>query len=415
MTSLVKTISNKVLADPKGDWQVEGIQWLLDNPFGILGDDMGLGKTYQALASFCIDPKETLILCPSYLQDNWKDEIDCFVPFKLHKYLKIQSYNTVQNLRLRKYTNFIMDEAHYLKSLEAKRTINTYNLLDECKVSSLRLLTGTPIKNRVPEWYSLLRLVHNFLPDSKFFDRYPNDWEFNCRFTRRTQRKIRVPGTKKFRMVNFFEGLQNKSELLTYIKPIMLRRLSKNILNLGEPNFMYNTFNAKGIYDGELKLAFENEARNSTVKRDSAIAKARMTSNYVKGLIEAGKKVVVFSDHPDAADEIYHNLKGNFGLISGSTPVSMRHRTVTDFQLGKLDGIIGTIGAMSTGYTMTKANDIIFNDISWVPEDNSQAIGRLNRIGQDKVVNVHLMVGSTMDKYIAGTVEKKSRVIQETT
>ena len=69
----------KIIADtntePKGDWQVEGVNWLFDNPYGILGDDVGLGKTYQSLIASLYRPMPTLIICPAYLRDNWKKEL----------------------------------------------------------------------------------------------------------------------------------------------------------------------------------------------------------------------------------------------------------------------------------------------------------------------------------------------------
>ena len=402
----------KPLLEPKGKWQTEGIKYLKENPFSILGDDMGLGKTYQALAAFCYDPRPTLIVCPAYLKFNWASEIEAFVPKKIRHLLTVSSYSMSHKIKNQVFERFVFDEAHYLKTLTSKRTIRCFELMEKSNPVSIYLLTGTPIKNQIPEWYSLLRIIHYFR-GTDFCNRYPDDWSFNTRFTVHTRKKIRNKG--KTRLVNFFEGLQNKSELLSYIKPVMIRRLAKDVLNISEPNFMYNDVKVRDIDDEELLAAFEGKAKDSSAKRKVAIAKAVSTAAYVRGMKEAGKKVVVFSDHPEAADTIYAHVKGKYGLITGAVPANIRQTIVTKFQLGDMDGLIVTIGAGSTGYTMTKANNIIFNDMSWVPEDNSQAIGRLNRIGQDKVVNVHCMTGSPMDRYLSVKIRKKSRIIKETT
>src|SRR4029079_1146686 len=74
-------------------YQEEGIEWLarlrLMGLNGILADDMGLGKTLQAIAAITQyfenrkgndQPPLCLIVCPTSLVDNWKEEFNQFQP-----------------------------------------------------------------------------------------------------------------------------------------------------------------------------------------------------------------------------------------------------------------------------------------------------------------------------------------------
>ena len=65
------------------------------------------------------------------------------------------------------FTVAIVDEAHYLKSLKAKRTITLTPILQRCK--RVILLSGTPAEARPMELFNLLSIIR---PDvfTKFAD-----------------------------------------------------------------------------------------------------------------------------------------------------------------------------------------------------------------------------------------------------
>ena len=61
-------------------YQKNGIEYALEHKHVIIGDEMGLGKTVQALGVAAHTGKFTLIVCPAYLKQNWKNEINKFCP-----------------------------------------------------------------------------------------------------------------------------------------------------------------------------------------------------------------------------------------------------------------------------------------------------------------------------------------------
>ena len=70
--------------------------------------------------------------------------------------------------------------------------------------------------------------------------------------------------------------------------------------------------------------------------------------------------------------------------------------------------IVGTIGAMGTGLTLTAATNVIFLDEPWNMAIKSQAEDRAHRIGTKSNVNIiTLMCKDTIDERIHELVQKK--------
>jgi chromodomain-helicase-DNA-binding protein 1 len=63
--------------------------------------------------------------------------------------------------------------------------------------------------------------------------------------------------------------------------------------------------------------------------------------------------------------------------------------------------LIGTIAAMGTGLNLQTASVAIFVEISYVPDENDQALSRLHREGQENTVNAYYFVAKgTIEEYI---------------
>ncbi|MCK9629137.1 MAG: SNF2-related protein, partial [Bacteroidales bacterium] len=72
MPKLTESIRMKV--EPYG-FQKEGIAYSIQNTRTLIGDEPGLGKTIQAIASVVsLNAFPCLIICPSSLKLNWKEE-----------------------------------------------------------------------------------------------------------------------------------------------------------------------------------------------------------------------------------------------------------------------------------------------------------------------------------------------------
>lgn len=414
------------------DYQKEGIEFAMKHRYTIIADEMGLGKSLQAIAVAVIAGGNAVVVCPSYLKGNWKHEFKKFSPYVRTKICSSRnnferegnqicfiSYSQLSKASelFKGVTTVIIDEAHYLKSIDAQRTNHFHGLLEGSNSAYFVGLSGTPIKGRIPEYYSLLCLCSynplktngkNILTDYNY-------WEFCNTFTNRTSFKI---GNRK---ITKYTGSKNLVLLKTYVKDKFIRRLSKNVLDL--PGKFYKEVMVDyEKADKALKESWEHHSAGerkehvSSAKRNSGLVKADFTIEYAKDLHEKTQEpILIFTDHPAVCEKIEKRLSkyGKVEIITGSTSVEHRYGSVERFQEGKITFLVATIGAASTGFNLTRTNHIIFNDRSWSATDNEQAEKRIHRIGQVKDCIYHIILGSLVDLMIYKNLKEKQKLLKE--
>ena len=129
------------------------INWPLSGR-ALLADDMGLGKTVTALQIIAHYNLPALIICPSYLQTNWRCEAQRWLPHVDN--ITICSYEKCQHLRVTADV-LICDEAHYIKERTSKRCHYVTRICHQTR--RCLLLTGTPVPNRPIELWSLMHAL----------------------------------------------------------------------------------------------------------------------------------------------------------------------------------------------------------------------------------------------------------------
>lgn len=397
------------------DYQVEGAEFLLRKKYAIIGDEMGLGKSLQALmVSFYLDCP-TQIICPSYLKQNWLNEIDKFSAWDYDSGLGNLSSQDLSVVSFEKFqvpskspSLLIIDEGHYLKNPEAKRTRKVHDYVKRHSPDYLAILTGTPIKNRVDEWWSLLYLAHQSHSDSDFIRRYPNIWRFRQDFCNEVRFKV------KGRTISKWEGVKNLEKLKSYLHHVMIRR--KASARKSEKPIIKEVYIDKPMKEKELAEAFAQENNFSSAKAKAALTKSDFTFKYVMDLLNETDCAVIFSDHVNPIIELAENFtqKGiKVGVIVGDTDADLRQGIVNSFNNGDINLLLCTIGAASTGFTMTRSHHMVFNDYSWVEANNKQAMKRIDRIGQRNRCVYHIIFGGPVDKRIRETLQKKATVLEK--
>ena len=166
-------------------YQKIGYSWLVQNiryKFGsILADDMGLGKTIQVLSSILfykekglLENKSALIIVPPTLISNWENEIKKFTPdltyyiyhgsnrtFPLEDYdIILTSYGVIR-LDLDMFLDRIwflcvIDEAQNIKNPNTEQT----KAIKEVPARTKIALTGTPIENKLMDYWSIFDFVN---------------------------------------------------------------------------------------------------------------------------------------------------------------------------------------------------------------------------------------------------------------
>ena len=367
---------------------------------------MGLGKTLQAIEVIKRTGLKTLVVCPASLRLTWRAELEKFGTGT--EDVTIIGYSELT--KLDSFIGFdliICDEVHYLKNLDALRTQAFHQLLWDNKPERFIGLTGTAIKNRIPEYYSILRLAYATQRLPSILRDY---WDFCRHFCNVTQFKVRG------RMVTKFEGHRNVEELKELRDRVYLRRKASDVLNLPPILRKDIILNDEAIDHDLLQAWNSNSKAFITYKKNSAKIKVPHTVKYVKDLLEAGEgPVLVYSDHVDPAEKIAEGLKKyRVGVITGSTPMKVRHDLVTALQEGRLDVLSATIGALSEGVTLTRSQNLVFNDLSFVPGDIAQVEKRIHRIGQEGACTIHRMIWGKLDLHIGRELDKKIAVLVET-
>jgi len=145
------------------------------------------------------------------------------------------------------------------------------------------------------------------------------------------------------------------------------------------------------------------------------IAEAKLKSTYelIDSAIEQGKKVIVFTSFTATLEEIAWKYNKRSVTLNGKMSKSKRQESVDRFQTDdKIQVFVGNIKAAGVGITLTAGEVVIFNDLSFVPSDHSQAEDRAYRYGQQSNVSVFYPVfENTIEMIIYDILQRKKNVI----
>jgi SWI/SNF-related matrix-associated actin-dependent regulator 1 of chromatin subfamily A len=414
--------------------QKEAIQKLVENKKFILADDMGLGKTTSTIiAALEAGAKKILIICPATLKINWKREIENYSDrptyiaegknFSTEHDFVIINYDIIKNFHDPKkkddsqilradFDLVIIDEAHYIKNAQAQRTKLINDLVK--KVDRLWLLTGTPMTSRPIDYYNLLSLIDS--PVAK------NWMAYVIRYCQGYQFKV---GPRKVWNVM---GASNLEELRDRTVGLTLRRLKEDVLDLPDkiitPVYLrlksklyeevmgdyYNWYEKNPEESKSLTVQF---TKLTKIRQIIADEKITQTIELAENIIEQDKKVIIFCNFTDSLNKICEHFGKTAVKLDGSMSKGERQLSVDQFQDNeKVKVFVGNIKAAGVGLTLTAAEAVIMNDLSFLPSDHSQAEDRAYRYGQKNNVLVYYPIfENTIEGIIYDILANKKQVI----
>lgn len=302
-------------------YQLFGVRYILTQGRVLLGDEMGLGKTIQAIAAMAHlqaqDPRARfLVVCPASVLINWCREIGKFSRVEAHLLhgasleggfsrweerggAAVTNYESMGKLVERidnrmKLSLLVIDEAHYIKNPEAKRT-KYIRALDE-ESERILMMTGTPLENRVDEMCELIGFVR---PDMA----------------------AQIRESAGMRHIPAFREL---------LAPAYLRRRREQVLTelpalTEEEEWCAMTEEDRAAYGAEVLAGnFTGMRRVSFLQKDpSSGSKGRRLLELCEELSEEGRKVVVFSFFRETVRKAAELLASRFlkgGGADGGTP-----------------------------------------------------------------------------------------------
>lgn len=231
-------------------------------------------------------------------------------------------------------------------------------------------------------------------------------------------------------------GYKNTHELRSIIGQVMLRRTKQEVLDLPPKirmiDYVEMDRTQRSIYN-EVATAIKNDVDKIRLSSDPLAQLLRLrqvtscpeivTTKKVKSaklerlkeLLEdlkvSNEKAIIFSNWTSVINPLYQELaEYNPAIITGE--IEDRKAEEDKFMNDPSCRIIlGTIGAMGTGFTLTAATTVIFMDSPWNQGNKSQAEDRAHRIGTKKRVNIiTLVVKDSIDEQIEEIVYGKGRM-----
>lgn len=413
------------------DYQVAGIQFMARHKKCLMADEPGTGKTPMTAGLInAVRPERVLILCPASLQINWRQEMGRWL-FWHPTSLEIVSYDSAwrkdnaNRLTSANYDLVVMDEAHYCKNADSKRSKLAQVIAS--RAHRVALLTGTPMDNRPKDLYVLLRML---LP--QMFHDYV---EFGQRYCGGFLQELRLRSGVK-RVWNF-DGSSNEAELQDILRStVMIRRLKKDVLpqlpNKTRQCIIVPADKVKSVkeeakkwkavcdeigYDTAVKqledgagFAFEEMAK---VRQEVALAKVPFVVEHIEN-IAASQKVIVFAHHKSVVEALMTELSelNPVKVVGGMTPKE-KDKSVKAFQTDdSVRVFVGNITAAGVGLTLTASSTVVFAELPFRPSDATQGEDRACRIGatSDKVLVQHILLDGSLDVHLAQMLIKKQTV-----
>jgi len=438
--------------------QLTGFNFGLEHERWLLADEQGLGKTKQVIDIACAYKqirgyKHCLIVCGvNGLKWNWFNEISTHSNEKGHilgikrngtigtnndklrdvdhldeieDYFLITNVETLRDNRIADALQarckskdigiVAIDEVHKCKNPSSQQGKGILKVLPEVRIA----MTGTPLMNTPLDLYIVLKWLGY---ESHSFYQFRNHY---CVFG----------GYGGYEVM----GYKNMEQLQEQVKDIMLRRLKTEVFDLPEKTFVdeYVEMTPKQsvIYKEVSNAIRENidqikmsanplsemirmrQATGYTGILSSTVresAKLDRMEELVEEAVANGKKVVIFSNWTQITDEALMRLSKRYDGVSitGETPDEIRQKNMEMFQTrDDCKFIIGTIGAMGTGFTLTAGSIEIFLDEPWNRALKDQAVDRCHRIGTTENVTIFtLLCKGTIDEKIHTLVYEKGEM-----
>ncbi len=431
------------------DYQLEGVSWMQFlreyELGGILADDMGLGKTVQTLAHILIEKEAgrlihpALVVAPTSLMDNWKNEAARFAPElrvlilqgveRAERFEQIEQADLVlttyallprdeEKLLPHPFHLLILDESQYIKNNRSKAA-QTVGML---QARHRLCLTGTPLENHLGElWSQFHFLLPGLLGDEKSFNNeFRNPIEKMGDDVRRSLLGRRIkPFMLRRTKDKVAKELPPKTEMVRHVELVGPQRDLYETVRLAMDKKVRDEIAKKGVARSQIVI-LEALLKLRQVCCDPRLVKANLAKKtvpasaklaelmlMVEELLAEGRKILVFSQFTSMLELIEAELDERsvgYALLTGDT--KDRGAQITAFQQGAVPVFLISLKAGGVGLNLTAADTVIHYDPWWNPAAENQATDRAWRIGQDKPVFVYKLIAK-------GTLEEKIQALQQ--
>lgn len=389
-------------------YQEWGVKYALHQERILLGDEMGLGKTVQAIATMVslrnIGGTHFVVVCPASVITNWCREIrkmSLLSVTKIHGAgrkaalqawinsggVAVTTYETTAYFDLSddfKFKLMVVDEAHYIKNPEARRSQNVRNI--SMHAERLMFMTGTALENKVDEMISLIRILQPQIASQ-------------------IQGMAFMSAAPQFRKA---------------VAPVYYRRKREDVLTelpdlIESKEWCSLSHNEEIAYEQAILSKNYAEARRVSWSVDDLkdSSKASRLLELVEEAESEDRKVIVFSFFLDTIRKVTMLLGDRCtNPINGSVTPQRRQEIIDEFDKAPAGTVlVAQIQSGGTGLNIQSASVVVLCEPQFKPSIENQAISRAYRMGQTRNVLVYrLLCEGTVDEKIMSTLESKQAI-----
>ncbi len=429
----------------------------------LLADEPGLGKTAQALlAAQAADAYPLLCVVPSVVKTNWAREVGLWTPKRratvvhgdgddVDAFADIVIVNyEVLDRHIGWFGDFgfrgmVVDEAHFIKNKSSQRSQHVLQLADRLRRRTadplLMALTGTPLINDIEDFQAIwefLGWIDDKAPRAELMEKLedagltPLDPGFypvarTCVIDLGIVRRRKVDVAKDIparRVADIpveLDGEAGQSirdaerELAARLVSRYDRALAKRSAETGELVPGIDRELVRRIAAAERKASSETKSGDNvfSMLRRIGQAKAAPAADYSAQLARSVGKVVFFAKHidvMDAAEDIFERRGLGYVSIRGDQSRTARQEAIDAFTNDEDVAIaVCSLTAAGVGVNLQAASNVVLAELSWTDAEQTQAIDRVHRIGQELPVTAwRIIAAQTLDTKIAELIDSKA-------
>lgn len=430
----------------------------------LLADEVGLGKTIttgmilkEVIARGLA--KRVIILTPPSLVDQWVAELkekfdldftiiekqeDWENEFVIASLDRVKSFNRAEgefrhkSAHERSWDLLIVDEAHKLKD----RTTVRWKFVDQIKKKRFLILTATPFQNDLLELYNLLHLlkrghlgtIKEFR--SKFLNKGNKRKPLNPRelkkkldevMVRRRRDETNVAYMKRIPRIVSVELTEEEYDIYKDICELLKEKYflangseinGKLAIYALLPKITSSSRSAKEslqrIIEGEQYHPKTREAAREILEKYPGVRKDSKIERLVEIIKEIyardrEQKVLIYTKHPTTLNYIVEKLEPlGLKLVPFTGGMDREGKTEIIRQFREEADILISTETGAEGLNFQFCNNLINFDLPWNPMTVEQRIGRLDRIGQKRDMNIYsLATKDTMEEYVVDLIINK--------
>jgi hypothetical protein len=422
----------------------------------LLADEPGLGKTAQALlAAAASNSYPLLVVVPNVVKTNWAREVELWTPGRAATVVHgdgntvdafsdvvIVNYEILDRhvgwLGRFGFKGMVVDEAHFIKNLKSERSKHVLALSRSIRATSpkalLMALTGTPLINSIEDFraiWQFLGWIDDKKPLTRLMDKLeatgltPADLGFFAEARRAVidmgivrRKKVDVAADIPARRiadipVELDDDLGRSiraaeaaltARLVERFQRVRSLKPDATIAELIRVVAHAELEESKGATTGENVFA---------MVRKIGQAKATLAADYTAQLARAVGKVVFFAKHVDVMDTAEEHF-ARVGLTSvsirGDQSAKARQHAIDSFANDPtVSVVVASLTAAGVGLNLQAASNVVLAELSWTSAEQTQAIDRVHRIGQELPVTAwRIIAAHTIDARIAELIDSKA-------